>query len=216
MNKKTVALKYYKIINAIPFLNKKKGKVEIINNGSILRNCSIISKGINNKLIISRGGYYTNCKFLMYGNNNTISLGNNGLGNGAEFYIEDDNGCITVGNETSFCGNIHLAVIEGTTIKIGNRCLLSSDVVFRTGDSHSILNLEGKRINPSKNIVILDHVWIGHRVFINKGVVIQKNSIVGDGAIVTKECNTENVVIGGIPAKIIKEDINWESARISI
>lgn len=56
MNKKQLIFKCYKIINSIPFLNKIKGNVKIINNGAILRNCSIISTGKNNTVIFSGGG----------------------------------------------------------------------------------------------------------------------------------------------------------------
>lgn len=38
----------------------------------------------------------------------------------------------------------------------------------------------------------------------------QKNSIVGCGAIVTKCFNESNVVLGGIPAKIIKRNTTWD------
>lgn len=86
--------------------------------------------------------------------------------------------------------------------------------MFRTGDSHSIVNLLGDRINASKDIVISNHVWIGHKVHINKGVKIKEDSIVATGAIVTSPIEEANVIIGGVPAKIIKRNINWDKNRI--
>ena len=91
---------------------------------------------------------------------------------------------------------------------------ISSEIVIRTGDSHSVLNESGERINPAKDVVIGNHVWIGHRVLITKGVSIPENSIVGTGAILTKAIDKCGVVIAGVPAKIVKENINWNSKRL--
>lgn len=86
--------------------------------------------------------------------------------------------------------------------------------MLRTGDSHSVLDLMGNRTNHAKDIVIGDHVWIGYRVCINKGVRIPSNCIVGTGAVVTKKFDTENVIIAGVPAIIIKQNVTWSSERI--
>ena len=213
MNKRKIAKKYHKLINFF-FCNRKKGKVKINNKGTILKKCRFISTGQNNVVNFDEGGFFENCKFLLYGNNNTITIGSRCRGNDVEFYIEDNNGLITVGNRTSLCGKAHLAVIECTHIDIGSNCLFSSDITFRTGDSHSILDLESKRINPSANIVIKDHVWVGHKVTVNKGVTIEENTIIGAGAIVTKSPQKGNVIIAGVPAKIVKEEVNWDHKRI--
>ena len=47
------------------------------------------------------------------------------------------------------------------------------------------------------------NVWIGNNVTILKNSEIGDNSIVAAGAIVNKEF-PPNVIIGGVPAKIIK------------
>ena len=47
-------------------------------------------------------------------------------------------------------------------------------------------------------------MWIGDRAVVGKGVTIGKNSIVAAGAVVVKDV-PENVVVGGNPAKVIKE-----------
>ena len=48
-----------------------------------------------------------------------------------------------------------------------------------------------------------NNVWIGGGAIINGGVTIGNGSIVGAGAVVTKDV-PENVIVGGVPAKIIK------------
>jgi len=53
-------------------------------------------------------------------------------------------------------------------------------------------------------VVIADNVWIGDRVTILKGSTIGRNSVVAAGAVVSGEFPA-NVVIGGVPAKVIRE-----------
>ncbi len=55
-----------------------------------------------------------------------------------------------------------------------------------------------------KSIHIKRNVWIGAGATILPGVIIGENSIVAAGAVVTKDVPA-NVIVGGVPAKLIKE-----------
>lgn len=55
-----------------------------------------------------------------------------------------------------------------------------------------------------KPITIGDNCWIGGSATIVPGVTLGNNVVVAAGAVVTKSFG-DNVVIGGNPAKIIKE-----------
>ena len=57
-----------------------------------------------------------------------------------------------------------------------------------------------------KKVVIGSDVWIGARVIILPGVQIGSGSIIGAGAVVTKDIPPFSVV-GGVPAKVIKSRI---------
>ena len=72
----------------------------------------------------------------------------------------------------------------------------------------------GCKRSASKDIVIEDHVWIGTKVTCLKGVRVSKDSIVGATTTLCKKYNTPNVIIGGVPGQVIKENINWASERI--
>ena len=52
------------------------------------------------------------------------------------------------------------------------------------------------------DVIIGDNVWIGYGAQILSGVVIGSNVIVAAGAVVTKNVPND-VVVGGVPAKII-------------
>lgn len=171
-------------------------------------------RGSGNKIILLGEGTIKNCRFFIRGNGNTILIGNGSSAFNGEFWIEDDNNIISIGEKSVLTGKIQLACIEGRTIEIGNNCLFSSEVVLRTGDSHSILDMDGTRINSSQDIKIHDHVWVGHRVVINKGVEVQADTIIGANAVVTKRSEEKNVILAGCPAKIIKKNVSWDSSRL--
>lgn len=50
---------------------------------------------------------------------------------------------------------------------------------------------------------------------IGKNVKISDNSIVGWGSIVTRKFDEPNVIIAGIPAKVVKRGVNWDRKCIN-
>ena len=66
----------------------------------------------------------------------------------------------------------------------------------------------GKDSIISKKIIIKDHVWVCAYATVLKGVCIKKNSV-AYGALLTNTIDKENVLYGGVPAKMIKENISW-------
>lgn len=61
-----------------------------------------------------------------------------------------------------------------------------------------------RRSTYSKPIYIKKGAWIGINATIMPGVTIGENSIVSAGSVVTKDVQ-DNVIVGGIPTKVIKE-----------
>lgn len=132
--------------------------------------------------------------------------------NHLDIWVEDDGNSVEIGANTWVTGETHIAVTEGMAVKIGERCLFSEEIVIRTGDSHSILNEAGQRINKAKDVAIGNHVWVGNRAMLLKGTKLGDDSVVGAGAIVTGEFEG-GVILVGVPAKVVKEKINWDSER---
>ena len=91
-------------------------------------------------------------------------------------------------------------------IYIGDCTVISENVIIRDSDNHNIGNKDYVKTKP---IHIGNHVWIGMRATILKGVTIGDGAIVAAGAVVTKDVPPKTLV-GGIPAKVIKEDIEWQ------
>ena len=69
------------------------------------------------------------------------------------------------------------------------------------GTRKGILMNQQPRINA--DIVIGDDVWLGANTIILSGVKISNGIIVAAGAVVTKDITEENVIVAGVPAKII-------------
>lgn len=205
------------IFNRLPFNNRISigiGKKNELENHGILNKCKIKIVGENNYIYIGTLSRLKNTVIYISGDNNKVYIGDDVRIIDGNLHIEDDLGGIEIGSDTAICGKTHLAVIEGTKILIGKGCLFSSSIVVRTGDSHSILDLDGNRVNYSKSVIIGNHVWVGNQVIILKGVRIPENTIVGTGAVVTKSFDNSNIIIGGIPATIIKKNIIWRGERI--
>ena len=108
---------------------------------------------------------------------------------------------ITIGN--------NVIINEGCRIrrgvKIGDDVLVAPNVNFLTENhiyenSSVNINLQGVEFSE---INIGSNVWIGTNVIILPGSKVEKNSIIGAGAIVTKSFGP-NSVIAGNPAKLIK------------
>lgn len=126
---------------------------------------------------------------------------------GEELYIEPTFRCdygynIHVGE--NFYANFDCVFLDVCEIRIGDNCFIAPGVHIYTATHplHPIERTSGKEYGiPVK---IGHNVWIGGRAVINPGVKIGNNVVIASGAIVTKDV-PDNVVVGGNPAKIIKE-----------
>ena len=87
---------------------------------------------------------------------------------------------------------------------IGDNCDIAPDVTFLTG-SH-IIGDETRRAGDgtTKNITVGNGTWICARSTIVGGVKIGNGVVVAAGAVVTKDV-PDNVLVGGVPAKIIRK-----------
>jgi acetyltransferase-like isoleucine patch superfamily enzyme len=92
-------------------------------------------------------------------------------------------------------------------IKIGNNCAISWNCQIMDNDLHTVV-INGVERQKAAAIIIGNNVWIGSHVKILKGVVIGDGSIVAAGSVVTKNF-PPNSLIGGSPAKLIKENVSW-------
>lgn len=100
--------------------------------------------------------------------------------------------------------NLNLSCFDSITI--GEGTVISENVTLRDSDNHSVV---GGRKPVSSPIAIGNHVWIGMNVTILKGVVIGDGAVIAAGAVVTEDVPA-NSMVGGVPAKVIKNSVIWE------
>lgn len=91
-------------------------------------------------------------------------------------------------------------------ISIGNHVLIAAGAKMITrkhgfADIQAPISEQGYTNAP---ITIEDDVWIGFQAIILAGVTIGKGSIIGAGAVVTKNVEPYSIV-GGVPAKLIRK-----------
>ncbi|MBP1540930.1 MAG: acyltransferase [Prevotella sp.] len=111
-------------------------------------------------------------------------------------------GDIVIGDHTRI--GIHCTIIG--PVCIGNHVNLAQGITV-TALNHNFADTN-KRIDEqgisTQPVVIGDDVWIGANAVILPGVTVGSHSVVAAGAVVTKDV-PENCVVGGVPAKIIKQ-----------
>lgn len=188
---------------------KGKSNMRISWGGAFAQHTHIKNNGKDNHLIIGKGCRIYDSQIQFFGDNNTVKIEDDCVLKNVDIWISGG-GIVEIGHNTHFTGKIHIACIEGKKVHIGERCLFSNQIILRTGDSHSILDIEGKRINFAKDIWIGDHVWVGQQVIVLKGAYIADESVIGTCALVTGKKFNEGVVLAGAPAKVIKEKVSWD------
>ena len=111
-------------------------------------------------------------------------------------------GDVIIGDHTRI--GIHCTVIG--PVCIGNHVNLAQGITV-TALNHNFSDAT-KRIDEqgvsTKPVVIGDDVWIGANAVILPGVTIGSHCVVAAGAVVTKDI-PDNTVVGGVPAKVLKQ-----------
>jgi maltose O-acetyltransferase len=104
----------------------------------------------------------------------------------------------------NFFANFDCTILDVCEVRFGDNCLLAPGVQIYTA-THPLNPTErnsGKEY--AKPITIGNNVWIGGSAIINPGVTIGNNVVIASGAVVTKDV-PDNVVVGGNPARVIKQ-----------
>jgi acetyltransferase-like isoleucine patch superfamily enzyme len=107
-----------------------------------------------------------------------------------------ENAVVSIGNNVYIDKGVMITAAR--RIDIGNFTIVGTQTVILDSDWRGIDGAEPH----SAPVKIGNHVWIGLRVIILKGVTIGDNAIVGAGSVVTRDIATNNIA-AGCPAKKI-------------
>ena len=127
---------------------RKYGHLRVEFSGS---NCSLRMSGVPR-----------NCTsmHIRLGSCSTVNIGA-GCGLSNTFIFVAEHCCIDIGSLTKFAARAQSIMHEPSKVKIGEDCMIASDVEFMTSEGHTIYNCgSSERLNRAQDIEIGDHVWI--------------------------------------------------------
>lgn len=181
---------------------------ELLTGGGFL----LIVKGDNNN--VEMGTVIIRCSSILGMTGLKLIVGQlPGLGAGVS---RTASGCsVRIGDRVVINGATVYLQEDGSHVYIGDDSQISWGVDIWCTDAHTITDLRGAPVNYADSIEIGRHVWVGKDVKIGKNTRIADNSIVGWGSIVTKCFDEPNVIIAGIPAKVVKSGVNWDRKCIN-
>lgn len=114
---------------------------------------------------------------------------------------EPGSGRIDIGDYVLISPGTRISASDSITI--GNAVMMAHGVYITDSDWHGLYN-RLERDPRSRPVVIGDNVWLGDRSTVLKGVRIGDNSVVGAGAVVTRDV-PPNVVVAGNPARVVRQ-----------
>ena len=107
---------------------------------------------------------------------------------------------VSLGDHSSIGDNSYVS----GTLNIGDMVLIAPQCVFLGLDHVFDKNTLEHKGSESKPITVKSHAWIGYGAKILPGVTVGEYSIVGAGAVVTKDVEPYTIV-AGVPAKLIRK-----------
>lgn len=123
------------------------------------------------------------------------------------FFIEQPFMCdygsnIRIGD--NFYSNHNLIILDSAKVTFGDNVFIGPNCGFYTAEHPLEAEQRNTGVEFAKPITVGNNVWIGGGVSVLAGVNIGNNVVIGAGSVVTKDV-PDNVVIGGVPAKVIKK-----------
>lgn len=97
-------------------------------------------------------------------------------------------------------GGCYFAAFDGTTLEIGEGTYFAFNVCIQTGNHKA----DALDTYETASVKIGRNCWLGNGVVVVAGVTLGDHVIVGANSVVTKSFPS-NVLIAGVPARIIRE-----------
>lgn len=113
-----------------------------------------------------------------------------------------ENAVITIADKVLTNNNVFICAANSITI--GHSSRIGESVTIMDHEAHGIAAHERSLTGEIGEIIIGSNVWIGNNVIVLKNSFIGNNTIVAAGAVVSGSFPA-NVIIGGIPAKVIRQ-----------
>jgi acetyltransferase-like isoleucine patch superfamily enzyme len=104
--------------------------------------------------------------------------------------------------------NPNARILCASAISIGRGCAISWDVSMMDFVGGHELTVAGAVRPDAEPITLEDHVLVGARATILKGLTIGSGAIVAAAAVVTRDVPAR-ALVAGVPARVIAENVDW-------
>lgn len=192
----------------------------------LINRATMLIRGIiktRHKVFIGRNSKILNVGNISFGKSVTIGSYCEIDGYASEKIIFGD--CVKIGSYSKLLSTSHFSkfgkgLIMGSNsaigdfthfgapggIVIGNDVIMGSYISFHSenhnfADTSKLIREQGV---SSKGIVLGNNIWVGAKVTFLDGCEVGDNSVVAAGAVVTGKF-PKNSIIGGVPARVIKD-----------
>jgi maltose O-acetyltransferase len=110
---------------------------------------------------------------------------------------------VQIGRNTCIYRDVIISGAGAEPVAIGENCVLTGCVLLaHDASTNRYLKINYGELSPTAPIVVEDDCFIGYGAIVLMGVTIGKGSIVGAGAVVTKDVPSGSVVVGN-PGKVV-------------
>ncbi|WP_208321889.1 acyltransferase [Paramicrobacterium chengjingii] len=182
-------------------------------------NINVTFKGTNNQLIVETPARIDRLTLAFDCNNAIVRIASNSRKQGSLLRLSARVGedcSIRIGKNVTMTATCFLTAAEGTSITIGNDCMIASNNEIRTHDGHPIFDVRsGKRTNTARSISIGNHVWLAKDAVVLSGAEVGDGSVIGHRSVVTKKI-PNNCIAVGAPARVVRRDIAWERPNLTM
>ncbi len=119
----------------------------------------------------------------------------------------DQKAVLRIGIDSGIAARTRINVTQSVTI--GDHCSIGWDCDIWDTSWHRVRFLDREPGPISRPVVLEDHVWIGSRTIIQRGVTIGSDSVIAAGSVVIGDI-PPNSFAAGNPAKVIKRIAGWD------
>src|SRR5690606_27237851 len=176
--------------------------------GDAIPNTRVTFTGFHNTLRVSKGARIGTLSIQFDSDNGVTEIGSStGVPAFSATIRVGQDSRVLIGKNVSTTSTVGISATEGTTVSIGDDCMIAIGVQLRADDGHPIFDIHSDlRVNVSRDIIIGEHVWVGYNAAVMGGVAIGSGSVIGLGSVVTRDV-PNNAVAAGNPARIVRSDI---------
>lgn len=168
----------------------------------------LTAEGAGCFIAIGTGTTFENTMIQVNGKGSAVIIAEGCRIRGLKIIVRRANSIVVIGKGTSWESGAILSE-SGNIVALGNDCMVSNSVIIRTSDGHTIFDAKTREpVNPSADVFIGSHVWLGNSARVNKGVRIGSGSVLGQCAIASGKLEG-NSIYAGVPAVRVREGIVW-------